>query len=64
MESFFRGLVEPARKKAEHRFEHRDSKLAGVGIKPGSMVAVGKKHALGQPVQGAVREGEEPATQA
>jgi len=60
----FGSLIETAHKGGEHSFEHRDSELPGVGIKPGAVIAVGQQRVIRQPVQAAMRKMKKPATQA
>ena len=64
METFRRGLSKVVRQGGEHGFEHRDSELTGIGVKPGAVIAVGQQRTVGQPMQATMCEWEAPATQA
>src|ERR1700751_5711480 len=63
MRGFWR-WIELAPKGNEHRFEHRDSELTGVGIEPRAVIAVSQQLSVRQQVQVTVREREGPAAQA
>ena len=62
METFRRRLSKLVRQGGEHGFEHRDSELTGIGVKPGAVIAVGQQRTVGQPMQDTMCEWETPVT--